>query len=287
MTMNYFSDAEIDQLIDEDLPYFDITSHSVKVGSKVARISFVTKQNTVICGTEEVVKIFEKFQVTPTLISFSGEQIEPGIKFLEGEGLAMNLLAISNTVANLLAYAPGVETRTKELVYIVKEVSPGIPILVNRKSIPFTRKLTVKAVRIGGGYVQQLGLSDGILITSNHIKFLGIIEEFIKKIPEIKKRAAGKSVCVEVSTDNDAISLSRTEIDILQIDHLKPEELKNLIPELRKTNTSLKIAASGNINQTNVAAFASSGADMLVTSYPCLGIPVDFHYCLEPVFDLY
>ncbi len=287
MNMNYFTDAEIDQLIYEDLPYFDITSHSVKVGSKVARISFATKQNTVICGTEEVVKIFEKFQIAPTLISFSGEQIEPGIKFLEGEGLAMSLHAICNTVTNLLAYASGVASRTKELVCIARQATPEVPILVNRKTIPFTRKITVKAIRIGGGYIQQLGLSDGILITNNHIKFLGTIEEFIKKIPEIKRRAAGKSVGVEVSSISDAISLSRTGIDILQIDLLTADEISKLVPELKKNNPLLKIAATGNINETNVAVYASSGVDMLVTSYPCHGNPADFHVSLEPVFDLY
>ena len=37
--MIYFTDAEIDQLINEDLPYYDLTSISIKMGTKVARIT--------------------------------------------------------------------------------------------------------------------------------------------------------------------------------------------------------------------------------------------------------
>ena len=246
--MIYFTDAEIDQLISEDLPYFDITCLAVKVGSKVARISFTTRDDTVICGTEEVLKIFEKFKITPTLISFSGEQIEAGTKFLEGEGLATNLHAVWRTVTNLMEFSSGIATRTKTLKTIANEISSDIPIMATRKSVPFTKKLAVKAIQIGGGYIQRFGLSDDILISDNHIKFLGGIENLIKKLPEIRKRAAGKSIHVEAKTTEDAFALSKTDIDTLQIDNLTPDELKKLIPGLKKINPSLIIAAAGNID---------------------------------------
>jgi molybdenum transport protein len=284
--MIYFTDAEIDQLISEDFPYYDITSLAIKLGTKVARISFSTRQNIVICGTEEVLKIFEKFKITPTLFSFSGEQIEEGIKFLEGEGLAQNVHAIWRTAANLLEFTSGVATRTKSLVEAANSVVDGIPIVTTRKSIPFTKKLAMKAVRIGGGHIHRLSLSDSILIFDNHIKFLGGIDGLVKKMPEIKNRAPGKRITVEVKTAEDAYKIASTSIDCLQIDKMPVNELRKLVADLKKAYPHLFISASGNINVENVGSFAETGVDMILTSYPFYGKPSDLMVNIEPVFDL-
>jgi molybdenum transport protein len=285
--MNYFTEAEIDQLIHEDLPYFDLTCMSIKLGSKVARISFSTRHNTVICGTEEVLKIFEKFKITPTLISFSGEQLEAGIKFLEGEGLATNLHAICRPSANLLEFSSGIATRTKSIVSLANEVSPCIPIEMSIKSIPFTKKLAIKAIHIGGGSIHNLGLSDAILISDNHLKFIGGVENLIRKIPEIVTRAAGRSVRIEVTNRENALMLAKTNIDALQLDRMSPDVLKELIPDLKKINSGLRIAASGDINETNVKEYASTGADILISYYLQLALPCDFQVHIEPVYELY
>jgi molybdenum transport protein len=285
--MNYFTEAEIDQLIHEDFPFFDLTCQTIKIGSKVARISFTTTQNTVICGMEEVLRIFEKFKITPTLISFSGEHIESGIKFLEGEGLATSLHAICRTATNLMEFCSGISTRTKTLVTLANEVATCIPIQISTKTVPFARKLTVKSICAGGGVIQNLGLSDMILIGDNHIKFLGGIENLVKKIPEIKKRAVGKPVQIEVTTVRDAITLSQTAIDTLQIDRIAPDDLKKLICEIKKMNPTVKIAVSGDIDETNIEKFALTGADILISSYPLYGKPSDFQVHIDPVFELY
>jgi molybdenum transport protein len=284
--MIYFTDAEIDQLINEDFPYYDLTSLSIKLGTKVARISFTTRQDTVICGTEEVLKIFEKFKITPTLFSFSGEQIEEGIKFLEGEGLALNVHAIWRTAANLLEFASGVATRTKSLVEAANAVVEGIPIVTTRKTIPFTKKLALKAVRIGGGHIHRLNLSDSILIFDNHIKFLGGIDALVKKLPEIKKRAPGKRITVEVKTSADALLMAQSSIDCLQIDKMAVGELTKLVKDLKKINPKIILSASGNITEENIGSFAETGIDMIITSYPYYGKPADLHVNIEPVFDL-
>lgn len=285
--MIYFTDAEIDQLINEDIPYYDLTSLSVKLGSKVARISFATRQSTVICGTEEVLRIFEKFKIKPTLISLSGEHIEGGFKFLEGEGLANNVHAVWRTAGNLLEFASGVATHTKSLIETAHKANPDIAVVTTRKSLPFTKKLAVKAVRTGGGNIHRLGLSDSILIFDNHIKFLGGIGQLILKLPEIRHRAAGKSITVEVSNESDALSMARTSINALQLDHFTPKQIKKLIPEIRKENPTLKLIAAGNIDITNIADFAVTGVDTIVASSPYYGHPADFTILIEPVFDMY
>jgi molybdenum transport protein len=284
--MIYFTDSEIDQLIHEDLPYYDITSLSIKLGSKVASLAFSTRENTVICGTEEVLKIFEKFHITPTLISISGEHIEAGIKFMEGEGLARNIHAVYRTAANLMEYASGIATRTKKLIDVAQEVNPDISIATTRKSIPFTRKIAIKAVRSGGGQVHRLGLSDSIQVFDHHLKFLGGLESVIKRIAEIKKRSEGKSIAIEAKNAIEALMIAGADIDVLQLDKMEAKEITMLVPEIRKKNQRLHIAASGNIDMENVKEYASTGVDFVVTSSPYYGKPADFGVSIEPVFDL-
>lgn len=284
--MIYFTDAEIDQLITEDLPYFDLTSHSIKMGSKVSRISFTTRHHTLLCGTEEAVKIFEKFKINPTLISVSGEKIDEGIKFLEGEGLANDVHLIWRTVTNLMEFASGIATRMNNLNEKAQEVNPDISIVTTRKSVPFTKKIAVKAIHVGGGTVHRLGLSDTILIFDNHIKFLGGIGNLILQLPEIKQRAAGRNISVETKNADDALTLAKTNINILQLDKFKAETIKDLVPQLRKENPMLKIAAAGDIDINNIQDYATTGVDMLVTSFPYYGRPSDFKVDIEPAFKI-
>ncbi len=284
--MIYFTDAEIDQLIHEDLPYYDLTSLSIKLGSKVANISFTTTDETVICGTEEVLKIFEKFNIAPTLISVSGEQIESGIKFLEAEGLAKNIQSVWRTAANLIEFASGIATRTKQMIDKAHEVAPEINILTTRRTVPFTRKIAIKAVRAGGGQIHRLGLSDSILIFDKHVNFLGGLEAVIHKLHEIKKRSEGRSICIEARNEHDAILIAKTDVDSIQLNKMSTKEIKKLVPELRKVNSSLRIAAAGNIGLENVKEFADTGVDVLVTSYPYFGEPAEFLVKIEPSFDV-
>jgi molybdenum transport protein len=283
--MLYFTDSEIDQLISEDLPYYDLTSHSVKLGSKVARISYATRHETVICGTEEVIKIFEKFRISPTLLSVSGEFIDTGIKFLEGEGLATNIHAIWRITSNLLEFSSGIATRMRAILELAHEVNPEISIVTTRKSIPFTKKISLKAIQAGGGNVHRLGLSDTVFIFDQHIKFLGGLDNLIQKFPEIGKRAAGRSITVEVKNASDALKICSARLDGLQLDMIPAEELKKLIPELRRKNASLRISATGNITEENIKDYASTGVDIIVTSSPYFGKPASIQVNIEPVFD--
>ena len=284
--MIYFTDSEIDQLITEDLPYFDLTSLSVRLGSKVARISFTTRHAAVICGTEEAVKIFEKFHIQPTLLSVSGEYIDEGIKFLEGEGLANNIHSIWRVTTNLMEFSSGIATRMRDLLNLAREVNPDISVVTTRKSLPFTKKLSLKAIQAGGGNVHRLGLSDTVLIFGNHIKFIGGIDNLILKLPEIAQRAAGRSITVEVKNAEDALKIAAAELNGIQLDNLPADTLKKLIPQIRKKNPALRIAAAGNINSTNIREYSDTGADIIVTSSPYYGKPADFQVNIEPVYDL-
>ena len=281
--MVFFSDEELDRLIAEDVPYFDTTTRLAKFGSRLARIQFYTTDPTVICCTEEVMRFFSKFNITPTLVTLSGEFIESDVKFLEAEGLAKHLHTIWRISTNLLEYASGVATRTRMMVEKAQAINPHILITATRKTIPYTRKIAAKAVLVGGGNLNRLSLSENIMFYHNHIKFFGGLENMIKKIDKIKEEAGGRPIAIEASNADEALMLSKTNVDIIQLEKIDPDNMSEIIEKIRLSNSNIKIAAAGGINVENVKAFAKTGVDIIITSFPNHCKPADFRVEIEPL----
>ena len=283
--MIYFTDEELDRLIIEDVPYFDMTTRLTHFGSQLAKIQFYTKEPTVICGTEEVMRLFSKLNITPTLVTLSGEHLEKDVKFLEAEGLTKHLHTIWRTASNLLEYASGIATRTKLMVEAAKKINPNIIVTGTRKTIPYTRKIVAKAILIGGGNINRLSLSENILFYRNHYKFFGGLNGLLRKFDQIKKNASGKPITIEVSNGADALALSEIPVDIIQLDTMDPDEIKGIVEQIKQANPSVRIAAAGGINLENVEVYASTGIDIIVTSFPNYCKPADFKVEIDPLVD--
>ena len=283
--MIYFTDQEIDQLLTEDVQYFDLTTSLLRLENKPAKISFTTRESAVICGSEEVMKVFQRTNIQTTLFTPSGEHLEKDVKFLEGEGLSGTLFAISRTVENMLRFASGVATRTRMLVEKAHEVNKEIVVSTTRKTIPGTRKLAVKAVRAGGASIHRLGLSESILVFRDHRNFLGGMENLEKRLKERKSFAGGKPIAVEAESFEDALKIAMGGADIIQLDKFTPGDIRKFKKEAVKFNPAVKIAAAGNINLKNVQDYAASGADMLVASWPYYGEPADMTVCIQPIYE--
>jgi molybdenum transport protein len=285
--MLYFTEREIDDLLIEDVPYFDLTTSLLRLENKPAKVQYSTRGSTVVCCTEEAMKIFAKTGLQTTLFTPSGEYLEKGVKFLEGEGLAKNVFAISRTVENLLSFASGIATRTRQMVDIARGVNPDITIAVTRKVIPFTKRISTKAVKAGGASIHRLGLSESIQIFEDHFTFLGGIDKLGKRIREQKSLVGDKNIVIEVRKAEDAIKIANSGVDIIQLDKFLPQEMKNIRMEIDKINPAIKLAAAGNITIENVADYALSGASILVTSWPYFGRPADLSVNILPIFDMY
>ncbi|MBN2486299.1 MAG: ModD protein [Bacteroidales bacterium] len=283
--MIFFSDDELDRLLLEDVPYFDMTTRLAKFGSQIARIQFYTKNPTVISGTEEIMRFFSKFNISPTLVTLSGEFIERNVKFLEAEGLAKHLHTIWRVSSNLLEYASGIATTTRLMVEKARRINPDIIITATRKTIPYTRKIAAKAVLVGGGNINRLSLSENIVLFNNHYKFFGGLKGLVNKIEQMKIEAAGRPVTVEVNNAHEALLLSKSPVDVIQIEGILPEDIKKLTEEIRINNPSIKIGAAGGINFENIEAYASTGVDIIITSFPNHCKPAEFRVEIDPVTE--
>ena len=254
------------RLIDDDVPYSDLTTEILGIGDRKGKIVFATREPTVVCCTEEAGRIFQKLGGTVEYMVPSGEYLPAGVDFLEVDGTAKALHAGWRASLTILEHISGIATRTRRIVDLATEVNPTISVETSRKSFPGGKKLTIKAVLCGGAHPHRLGLSESVLIFKHHQVFSDSLKGFWSTIDQVRIKLHGKKITIEVENENEAIAAAKAGIDIIQIDKMPSANLKEVIKMVRSVNPAVKIAAAGGITETNAAEYAATGADILVLS---------------------
>jgi len=271
----YISDELIDRFIREDIPYIDLTTLVLGISGHIGTIQFFSREDAVLCGTEEVIRIFNKLNIDLIKSCPSGTLIKKNEVFLEGTGSAENLHMAWKVAQNILDYSSGIATQTRKLVDKVSIINPDLHIITTRKAIPGTKELAIKAVIAGGGFPHRLGLSETILIFKQHLNFLGGIEELIKILKSVKAKVCEKKVIAEVENLEQAIVLCENGIDGVQFDKVSYAELKSHVTILKNINSSVVILAAGGINESNIQEYAQTGVDAIVTTSVYHAKPID------------
>ena len=262
----YISDELIDRFIKEDVPYLDLTTLVLGISSQKGTIQFFLREDAVLCGTEEVAKIFNKLNIQVTKTCPSGTLIKKNEIFLEGKGNAEDLHTAWKVSQNILDYSSGIATKTKNLVDKASKINPNLHVITTRKVIPGTKDLSIKAVIAGGGFPHRLGLSETILIFKQHLNFLGGTDELIKILESVKSKVCEKKIIAEVENIDEAIKLCKCGIDGLQFDKIPYDELKKYVDILKNINPSIVILAAGGINESNIEEYAKTGVNAIVTT---------------------
>ncbi|WP_010232933.1 ModD protein [Clostridium arbusti] len=273
--MVYISDETIDKFIKEDIPYIDLTTLILGIGKEKGSIKFVTREDAVITGTEEVIKIFEKLNIKIKNYVSSGTLVIPGQVILEGEGYAEAAHMAWKLSSNILEYCSGISTRTRKLVDAAKAINPKIELFTTRKVFPGTKELSIKSAIAGGAYPHRLGLSETILIFKQHMNFLDGVDGLISKFDEIKTKASEKKIIVEVDSLEDAVKFARVGVDGLQFDKIPPKELKDMVKQIRSINRNITLIGTGGINSNNIEEYAKTGVDAISTTWVYFGKPID------------
>lgn len=273
--MVYISDETIDKFIKEDIPYIDLTTLILGIGKEKGSIKFVTREDAVITGTEEVIKIFEKLNIKIKNYVSSGTLVIPGQVILEGEGYAEAVHMAWKLSSNILEYCSGISTRTRKLVDAAKAINPKIELFTTRKVFPGTKELSIKSAIAGGAYPHRLGLSETILIFKQHMNFLDGVDGLISKFDEIKTKASEKKIIVEVDSLEDAVKFARVGVDGLQFDKIPPKELKDMVKQIRSINRNITLIGTGGINSNNIEEYAKTGVDAISTTWVYFGKPID------------
>lgn len=274
-------DADIDRFLREDVPYGDLTTALLGIGSRQGRMEFATRHDTVVCCTEEAGRLLERVGCRVDLLEPSGSLLPGQRTFLVGSGRADALHMGWKAALNLLESASGIATRTHALVGAARAGSPGVEVVATRKVFPGTKAVATKAVYAAGGLPHRLGLSESVLVFAQHVAFLDGEHTLWDRLPGIKRQAREKKIAVEVTDVAAALQAAAAGADIIQVDKMEPEELGRVVRSVREAAPDVVIAAAGGVNQSNARAYAACGIDLLVTSAMYWGKPADIAVRME------
>ncbi|PWR25206.1 ModD protein [Zavarzinia aquatilis] len=280
------ADAELDRLIAEDVPFGDLTTEALGLGDCLARITFAARTPLVACCTEEAARLLTRLGAAiegPILAS--GTMAPPGTPLLAATGPAEAVFAGWKIAQTLVEWASGIATATRELVDAARIVAPGIQIACTRKTVPLTRAFSAKAVKAGGGILHRVGLSETVLVFPEHRALLGG-EAPAAILARLRQSAPERALVIEVTTVDDALAVAEAA-DVIQLEKFAPAEVARTVAGIEKrADRRPIIAAAGGIGPGNVAAYAASGADVLVTSAPYTSRPAEVQVRISAIHSL-
>lgn len=252
----------VKQALNEDIPFYDITSEILIPSNLYGKAFFLAKEDLVVCGKKIVEEVFNT--VDPEIIIHwqieEGAEVKAQTKLGFVEGNIKNILKGERVALNFFQHLCGIATYTRK---IVKKLNPYCTILLDtRKTLPGLKILQKYAVKVGGGKNHRFSLSDGILIKDNHIKALGGIREVIERLKNIPHYL---KVEIEVKTLEELMILlnSDVQVDIVLLDNFSEKELKKAVKLIKSAKPHIKIEVSGGITLDNIEKFAQIGVDYI------------------------
>ncbi|MGA2285175.1 MAG: carboxylating nicotinate-nucleotide diphosphorylase [Dehalococcoidia bacterium] len=247
--------------LSEDGAFDDVTTAALVPPDLSGKAVLLAKAPGVIAGLPAAAAVFRA--VDPSLsfrpLVAEGSRVQPGDVLAEIEGSTQAILRGERVALNLLQRLSGIATATARLVDAVA----GLPvrILDTRKTTPGLRALERYAVRMGGGQNHRWNLATGILVKDNHWRAVeaagGSVESAVR---QLRERAPGMAVEVEVTTVEEAQQALAASVDVLLLDNMGLEEMRRLVEMARG---KAKTEASGGITEATVRAVAETGVDYI------------------------
>ena len=268
------SHARIEELIAEDVPYFDLTSEVLGVGSELGEMEYFTRESCVLAGGEVVAQMAEVLGCSIEEMLPSGQGVTAGDVLMRVRGSSAALHQLWKVGLNTFDHLSAVATKTRVMVDAVHRGNPRCEVLTTRKSMPGAKDLLTLATRAGGAYPHRLGLSETVLVFDQHLEFCGGFDRFVERLPELRSRCIEKKLFVEAGAER-ARMLAQAGVDGVQLDKVSVSEAARLVPELKAIDPHLTVIIAGGVNPSNAEVYAASGADGLATTAPFTARPID------------
>lgn len=225
--------------------------------------------------------------VEPTLQAFDGRLqwtpavrdgavLTPGTRLGVLRGPAASILSVERTLLNALGRLCGVASLAERYVNAVKGYKARI--YDTRKTTPGWRRLEKYAVRCGGGWNHRSGLYEAVLIKDNHLAF-GVQStqdpnaryrpaQAVERARDYLVRQAQGSgqpgiVEIEVDTLEQLDEVLPARPDLVLLDNMAPDMLREAVARRDAANLSVELEASGGVNLDTVRAIAASGVDRI------------------------
>jgi molybdenum transport protein len=275
------STPRLEAMLREDAPYGDLTTQALGIGEARGQAVLRAGATMTLCCAEEAEALFRLAGSTDVhRVAASGALLEEGGTILTAEGPAGALHQAAKVAQALMEVASGVSSRAARIRAEARTARPDIVVACTRRHLPGIKDIMLKAVMTSGCVPHRLGLSDSVVVLAQHRAFLGR-EPAHRWVSRMRAAQPGRKLMVEAESVDEAVLLAHAGIDSLQCDKLTPEQFAEVARALAGHSTRPLLAAAGGIDESNAAAYAAAGADMLITSAPFSAVPLPVKVSME------
>ena len=263
--------SELEKYIQDDLPYFDLTTSLQNCNNVFAQIEVYTREDIIVSCSEEAAKIAELLNCKVDFFVKSKNKIGKDGIISRFSGLYEDIHKAWRLTQILLEYSCKISTYAHEMKEKIEKINPSCELLTTRKTFPFSKRFCIKAAFCGGAMPHRLNLSETVLFFEGHRILYKNNEEFYEDLKRIKTKIPEKKLNVESESLKDSINLMKVGVDVIQLDKIDFEELERIITYKNENFPNVKILVAGGINLTNIEKYASYKIDGVVTSsvYNC------------------
>ena len=247
----------------EDAAYNDITTTNLIPNHHHENFSLIANEKGILSGLKLLKEVMNQMSenIQIKLMKDDGDAIKRGDLICEISGPINKILSGERVALNFLQMLSGISSLTNE--FIQKINSKQIIIRDTRKTRPLLRKLEKYAVIQGGGQNHRNTLEDFILIKDNHLNWAKknniSITAMIEKYRE--KLGASHIIEIEVESIDDAVEALNSNVDLLLLDNMHVEQIKEICTLKQKSKTKIEI--SGGINLSNIHQYTDLNIDYI------------------------
>ncbi len=243
----------------EDLGGGDVTAALVPATQQV-RAQIIAREPAILCGTGWLDATFNQLDpaISVEWLAQDGAALTANQVVVRLAGLARPILTGERTALNFLQTLSGTATAARRYVDAVK--GTDCVILDTRKTLPGMRLAQKYATRCGGAQNHRLGLHDMVLIKENHIIAAGSIAT---AVATARRLSPGIRVEVEVETLAEFDQALDAGADIIMLDELSFEDMREAVQRNRSRGAKAKLEASGSVTLANVREKAATGVDYI------------------------
>lgn len=255
---------------------FDWTTLALVAEGTRGRADVVAREAGVVAGLCAVPVILDEMDVSVQWRPQceDGDAIAETTVLAGVEGEARDLLSCERLLLNLLGRLSGVATLTRR--YVDAVAGTGAKIYDTRKTTPGWRRLEKYAVHCGGGANHRTGLFDAVLIKDNHLavgsqsdrpmsprEAVQRAQRFVEEM--LPEGNAPDSVIIEVEVDTleQLADVLPAEPDIVLLDNMPPEVLRQAVALRDGRAPQVQLEASGGINLSTIRAVAECGVERI------------------------
>ncbi len=260
-------DNHLKEWLREDIGRGDRTTQSLLSQDEAeGKALWIAKADGIVAGLPIGGRVFRLLneKVDFTALVKEGEFCQRGKVIAQIEGSLDALLTGERVALNLAMRLSGIATLTRKYV----EKIDDLPTLFvdTRKTTPGLRILEKYATQVGGAINHRMGLDDAVMIKDNHIAAAGGIGKAINKI----RSRIPYPLTIEVETENleQVKAALEYQADIIMLDNMKPDMMRQAVEVIRQHNNRVKIEASGNVTLETIRSIGETGVDYISSSAP-------------------